>query len=197
MWWYWCLQEDGVVDPVVGLGALFGLCLAARPEMLRCLVLRAFRKLAVVGSSLCAALGAIKHDVFPGKPNAILQSPSHVITGVIIAIIFDASVPNVKVVRVFLLRLQSGLFRCFFPFCALSAIEQLPEVWWGHRTQKVIPVFFCQWVWGACEWPLSRLLISEAGANVRSDLCEERGGCANIILALWVNFCTLSCISLH
>lgn len=47
------------------------------------------------------------------------------------------------------------------------------------------------------EWPLSRLLINEAGANVRSDLCEERGGCADIILAVAVNFCTLSCISLH
>lgn len=41
----------------------------------------------------------VKHvAVFPGKQNAILLSPSHVITAVIITIIFDASVPNVKVV---------------------------------------------------------------------------------------------------
>lgn len=119
-----------MTDPVVGLGALFGPHLAAYLKMLRCLVLQVFCKLAVMGSSLCTALGAIKHHValFPGKPNAILQSPSHVITGVIIAIIFKASVPNVKVVGVFLLRLQSSLFCCFFPFCALSMTEQLPGV---------------------------------------------------------------------
>jgi len=50
-------------------------------------------------------LGGIRHRVavFPGKQNAILLSPSHVITAVIIAIIFDASVPNIKVVKLFLL----------------------------------------------------------------------------------------------
>ena len=75
-------------------------------------------------------LGAVKHHVamFPGKQNAILLSPSHVITAVVIAIIFDASVPNVKVDKLFLLRFQSSLFCCFFPICALSMTEQLPEM---------------------------------------------------------------------
>lgn len=110
----------------------------------RCLVLQAFYKLAAVGRSVPMGLGAIKDHVtmFPRKQNAILLSPRHVITAVIIAIIFDASVLNVKVVKLFLLHFQSSLFCCFFPICALSAIEQLPEMWWGHRMQKVIPLSF-------------------------------------------------------
>lgn len=63
-------------------------------------------------------LGAIKHHVatFPGKQNAISQSPDHIITAVIIVIFFDASVPNVKVIKFFLLRFQASLCCCFFPY---------------------------------------------------------------------------------
>lgn len=40
----------------------------------------------------------------------------------------------------FLLHFQSSLFGCFFPICALSMTEQLLEMWWGYRMQKVIPL---------------------------------------------------------
>lgn len=43
-----------------------------------------------------------------------------------------------------------------------------------------------------CAALLSQLLINGAGANVRSDLCEEKGACANIALAAWVSFYSLS-----
>lgn len=62
----------------------------------------------------------VKHGaVFPGKQNAILLSPSHVITTVIIAIIFDASVPNMKVVVVSVnvfRGLSSAAFSLFLPY---------------------------------------------------------------------------------
>lgn len=61
----------------------------------------------------------VKHvAVFPGEQNVIHLSPSHVITAVIIAIIFDASVPNVKVVvSVNVFRgLCSATFSLFVPY---------------------------------------------------------------------------------
>lgn len=114
----------------MSLRALAGPFLAGCLRVFRCLVLRAFCKLAMVGRCVPTGFRAIKHHVamFPGKQNAILLSPSHVITALIIAIIFDASVPNVKVVKLFLLHFQSSLFCCFFPICALSMTEQLPEM---------------------------------------------------------------------
>lgn len=93
-------------------------------------ILQVFCKLAMVGRSVPLGLVAIKHHVatFPGKQNAIPQSPNHIITAVIIVIFFDASVPNVKVIKFFLLRFQTSLRCCFCPICALSTIEQLPEM---------------------------------------------------------------------
>lgn len=116
------------MDPV-GLGALFGPFLAGCLQVFRCLILQVLCKLAMVDRSVPMGLGAIKHVVmFPGKQNAILLSPSHVITAVIITIIFDASVPTVMVGKLFLLCFQSSLFCCFIPICALSMIEQVPEM---------------------------------------------------------------------
>lgn len=61
------------MDPI-GLGTLFGPFLAACLQVFRCLVLRAFCKLAMVGRSVPTGLGTIKHYVamFSGKQNAIL-----------------------------------------------------------------------------------------------------------------------------
>lgn len=114
----------------VGLGALFGPFLAACLQVFRCFILQVLCKLAMVGRSVPMGLGAIKHHgaMFPGEQNAILLSLSHVITAAIIIIIFDAPVPNVRVSKLFLLCFQSSLFCCFFSVCALSVIEQVPEM---------------------------------------------------------------------
>lgn len=70
----------------------------------------------------------VKHmAVFPEKQNVILLNPSPVNTSVIIAIIFDASVPNTKVVVS--VNIFRGLYSAtFFPICALSVTEQLPGI---------------------------------------------------------------------
>lgn len=182
----------------MGLGTLFGPFLAACLQVFRCLVLWAFRKLAMVGRSVPTGLGTIKHHVamFSGKQNVILLRPSRVITAVIIAIIFDAFSAKCKggcfcyIFRV----VCSVTFSLFVPYLRLNNYQKCDE---DIVCRKSSPCLFSQWLWGACERLLSQLLISEAGANVWSDLCGEKRGCANIILAVWVNFCTLSCIWLH
>lgn len=95
------------------------------------------------GRSASLGSGVIGHHVavFPGKQNAIL-SPSCVITALIIATIFDPSVPSIKVVVSVIFLEYSTLQAFFSPIFALSLIEQLPEMWWGHSMQKVIRLSF-------------------------------------------------------
>lgn len=78
--------------------------------------------------------------------------------------------------------------------------------------QKAIPLFVFLTTPRSVRALLSQLLIAGAGADVRSDLCEEKGARASIALALGVNFytfvmyltagaapldCWISCSSIH
>lgn len=138
--------------------------------------------------------GLRRHQaMFSGEQNAILSS-SCVTTALITATIFDPSVLNIKVVIsvTFSAFYSAGFF--FSPIFPLSLIEQSPEMWWGHGMQKVICLSFFPNDSEACEQQLSQLLINEAGANVWSDLLEEKESCADITVVVWVNFHASSCI---
>lgn len=166
----------------------------------RCSVLWAFGDLATAGLAAPVGSGGIKHHIsmFPGKQTTFL-SPSHGITAVITAVICGA---KCKGFEFCLLHFQSSLFCCFFPlfvpYLWLNNYQKYDEDIVCRKSSRCL---FSQWLWGVCEQRLSQLLINETGDNVQSDLLgkkkKKKEGCANIRVAVWVNFCTSTCIYVH